>query len=54
MISVLKFTKKYNFVTNVDGVTVLVPCVSSEDATYFYQFSLLSGHDFYGEIFKGA
>ena len=54
MISVLKFTKKYNFEINVDGVTVLVPCISSEDASYFYQFLLLNGHDFYGEIFKGA
>ena len=35
----LKFTKGHNFITNVGGVTVLVPCTSPDNALYLSQDS---------------
>ena len=34
-----KLFKGQNFVKNVDGVTVLVLCISSDDALYLYKVS---------------
>ena len=38
MISIVKFSKKHNFVKNGDGVTKLVLCTSA-NAIYLYQVS---------------
>ena len=40
MISILKFTKGYNFIKSVDGVMVLNLCSSSNDTLYLYKVSL--------------
>ena len=38
-ISIVKFAKEHNSVKNVDGVMVLVLCMSFDDAWYLYQVS---------------
>ena len=38
-ISLLKFSKGHNSIKNVDGVTPLNLCISSDDALYLYQLS---------------
>ena len=35
-ISIVKFAKGHNSVKNADGVTVLVLCMSIDDALYLY------------------
>ena len=37
MIFILKFTKGHNSVKTVNGVTVLIFCILSDDALYLYQ-----------------
>ena len=39
MIFIVKFSKGPNSVKNADGVMILVPCISSDDALYLYQVS---------------
>ena len=37
MISNMKFLKRNNSIKNVDGIIVLVLCIFTDDALYFYQ-----------------
>ena len=40
MISLLKFSKEHNSVTNVGRVKMFFLCISSDGALYLYQVSL--------------